>query len=380
MKLLISSIVISFFITLSLSMSSCTKPNAVVSVDTANKIQTYGLKDVNPRIMVGTPLEIPRSFDKYLTTVKTEFNTGQSLWYGRWGGWSGEQLYDFEELNQNINWMKDNGLSPTMHMLVGPDIYMPNWLVNGNWQGWQLDNMLRQLVYAIMDSNNNKDKIDVWNVANELFDDDGTYRDNMVLLKIGYEADKSGLSGAEKINAQHPLFIRKIFSYCREKTYKKLELRDFNIESDLPSSYNYRKTKALFQLIKHMRNSGIPIDAVGIQGHLTIGKSDWILQNNAFQNTVSKFKSLGVEVYVTELDIRTNWQFWNTTLATKQKEDYYNYVKQAIRGGANRINIWGVQDNFDPGWLNNEYPLLWDANLERKPAYYGVKDALEVTK
>jgi GH35 family endo-1,4-beta-xylanase len=379
MKLVISSFVLSLFIPLSLSLSYCSKPNAI-PVDTANKVQPYGLKTINSRVMVGAPLEIARGNEKYIDVIKSDFNTGQGLWYGRWGGWSGEQLYDFAELNQNVNWMKDNGLSPTVHMLVGPDTYMPNWLVNGTWQGWQLDNLLRQLVYAIMDSNNNKDKIDVWNVANELFDDDGTYRDNMVWLKMGYETDKSGLSGTEKINAQHPIFIRKVFSYCREKTFKKLEIRDFNIESDQPSSFNYRKTKALFQLVKHMKNSGIPVDAVGIQGHLTIGKSAWIFQNNTLQTTVNKFKSLGVEVHITELDIRTDGQTWNTTLANKQREDYNNYVKQAIRGGANRIFFWGIQDNFDPFWLQNEYPLPWDANLERKPAYYGVKDALEVTK
>jgi GH35 family endo-1,4-beta-xylanase len=376
MKTFIASIslLLSFF------FLTCTKPDAVVSAGGERKLINVPLKDINPDLLVGAPIEIHRGFDKYNNTIKTEFSTGQSLWYGRWGGWSGEQLYDFNEFNQNVNWMVDNGLSPTMHMLVGPDNYMPNWLVNGNRTPQQLDNLLRQLIYNIMDSNNNKEKVDVWNVANELFDDDGTYRTNMVWRKLGWENDNSGLTGDDKLNTQHPLFVRKAFTYCRDKTGNKLEIRDFNTESDDPSFGNYRKCRALYQLIKHMLNSGIPIDAVGFQGHFDIGKCDVIFNNNRLKETVYKFKSLGIDVNITELDFRTNFRTWNQALADQQKKDYYNYVQQAIDGGASRINFWGIQDDFDPAWLLKEHPLPWDANLEKKPAYFGVAEAIDATK
>jgi endo-1,4-beta-xylanase len=276
--------------------------------------------------------------------------------------------------------MVDNGLTPTMHMLVGPDIYMPNWLINGNKTPEQLDKLLQNLIYSIMDSNDNKDKVSVWNVANELFDDDGTYRTNMVLRKMGWEDDNSGLTEGDKINSKHPIFIRKAFTYCRDKTGNKLEIRDFNIESDEPGFENYRKTKALYQLIKHMLNSGIPIDAVGIQGHHSIGKSDFIFSNNRLKETVYKFKSLGLDVNITELDFRTNFRTWNQTLANQQKQDYFNYIKQAIDGGAGSISFWGIQDDFDPAWLQKEHPLPWDANLEKKQAYFGVQEAIDATK
>jgi GH35 family endo-1,4-beta-xylanase len=375
MKTLIASI----FTLTSIAFTSCTKPNPVVAGG-EKKLINVGLKDINPDLLVGSPLEVHRGFDKYLNTIKTEFSTGQGLWFCRWGGWSGENLYDFAEFNQNINWMVANGLTPTMHMLVGPDIYMPNWLINGNRTPEQLDELLKQLIYNIMDSNNNKDKVKVWNVANELFDDDGTYRTNMVLRKMGWENDNSGLYGGDKINSQHPLFVRKAFTYCRDKTGHKLEIRDFNIESDEPAFENHRKTKALYQLIKHMLNSGIPIDAVGIQGHHSIGKCDLIFNNNELEETVFKFKSLGIDVNITELDFRTDFRSWNTTLANQQKQDYYNYVKQAINGGASSISFWGIQDDFDPDWLKKEYPLPWDASLNKKPAYFGVQEAIDATK
>ena len=129
-----------------------------------------------------------------------------------------------------------------------------------------------------------------------------------------------------------------------------------------------------------MINEQIPIDAVGIQGHLSIGETAWFFDKNMLRETVKKYKSLGIEVYITELDFRSDNRSWNITLAEQQKRDYYNYIKQAIEGGVNRINFWGVQDGFDPFWLLTEHPLLWDENLEKKPAYFGVKMALDATK
>jgi hypothetical protein len=219
------TLIVSIFLLISTYFTSCTKPDSPVVGGGEKKLTNVGLKDINPDLLVGAPLEVHRGFDKYLNTIKTEFSTGQGLWFCRWGGWSGENLYDFDEFNQNINWMVDNGLHPTMHMLVGPDIYMPNWLINGNHTPKELDELLQNLIYSIMDSNNNKDKVNVWNVANELFDDDGTYRSNMVLRKMGWEDDKSGLADDDYINSKHPLFIRKAFTYCRDKTGNKQVLK-----------------------------------------------------------------------------------------------------------------------------------------------------------
>ena len=378
MKLLLPALALPF--TVLLLLANCSKKSPAPTNDPTDTLPNMGLKDINRRILIGTPLEISRGNDKYKSIVKAEFSTGQSLWYPAWGGWVGKNVYDFKEFSANVNWMKANNISPTMHMLVGPDNYMPDWLLNGTWQKDQLDTMLRQMIYSIMDTNDNKIKVDIWNVANELFDDDGTYRTNMMWRKLGWENDNSGLTGDAQINTKHPLFIRKAFTYCREKTSKKLELRDFNIESDDPATQNYRKNKALFQLVKHMINEQIPIDAVGIQGHLSIGETAWIFDKNMLRETVKKYKSLGIEVYITELDFRSDNRSWNTTLSERQKQDYYNYIKQAIEGGVNRINFWGVQDGFDPFWLLTEHPLLWDENLEKKPAYFGVKMALDATK
>ena len=367
-----------YFFTI-LLLSSCThQPNLIVQTE---PVKELALKDINARVLIGSTINIIENNDaKYMDIAKTELSTGQSLWYANWGGWLSEKTYDFTNLNTNINWMKEKGISPQMHMLVGPDPFMPDWLIKGTWHKSELDSLLHHMIYSIMDANDNKDKVDIWNVINELFEDDGTYRTNMVWSQIGWEKDKSGLIKDDKINDKHPIFIRKAFTYCREKTAKKLELRDFNIESNNPVSENDKKYKAIYQLLKHMINEKIPVDAIGIQGHLSVGNDSWRLDSNMLKCTVEKFKALGLEVYITELDARIENQTWTTSLAQKQKQDYYNYIKQAIEGGATRIHFWGIQDGADKGWITTEHPLPWDENFNRKPAYFGIQQALSETK
>jgi GH35 family endo-1,4-beta-xylanase len=370
-----------------LLFSTCTKSTnyvdspPVIQIIPPDTIKELTLKEINPNVLIGSPIEMDFDNDKYKGIIKSEFSTGQSLWYARWNGWDEEKKYNFTNLNNNINWMIQNGLSPMVHMMVGQDTYAPDWLINGKWEVPKLDSLLHGLVDTIMDSNDNKNKVDVWNVANELFDDDGFYRKNIVWNQIGWEVDSSQLTGIEKINKKHPLFIRKVFTYCRNKTKNKLELRDFNIESNNPiHDNNDKRQKAVYQLLKHMLNTNIPIDALGIQGHLLVGQSEWRLEDNTLKNTVEKFKALGIEVYLTEIDAGFENRTWSPKLAEEQKQDYYQYIKQGIQGGVSRIYFWGIQDGMDKGWLTNQHPLPWDENLNKKPAYYGVKQALMDTK
>jgi GH35 family endo-1,4-beta-xylanase len=364
---------------LSLLFWGCTHTK---SVETPNAPDDgLGLKEVNSKVILGSSFDLENTLPLYFETYKKELSAGQALWFPRWDdGWTAEGVYNFSIFNNRVNWLKNNNLSATATLLLGQDIYMPDWLINGNRSGEQLDIMMKNMIDSIMKTNDNKNKVDSWLVINELFEDDGTYRTNVLWNKIGWEADRSNLVGDNKINDRHPLFIRKAFEYCRAKTNKKLELRDYGIEHNNTDRDNYKKHRAIYQLLNHMKNTNIPIDVIGLQGHLLIGDTEWLCKNNALKDIVAKFKALNLDVNITELDIRTNGKTWNDALAQEQKNDYYIFVKQAIEGGANKIDFWGIQDGADPGWFPTEQPLLWSNKLEKKPAYFGVKQALMDTK
>ncbi|WP_113639548.1 endo-1,4-beta-xylanase [Nubsella zeaxanthinifaciens] len=345
---------------------------AAKGIDLGNRI-FYGYGGTNYGIAVdGSPNGI------YTALSKKEYNMGQAYWGAtRWVRVGGS---DFSQLNTCINWFKANNGKAWVTLLTGPDNYMPDWFVNGAFTPAEMDLMLRNLVNEMMESNDNKNKIDIINVANELFNNDGTYRTNMRWNDMGWEDDASALSGTDKINLKHPAFVGKAFQYCREKTKAILELRDYNFEQILPTQPYYHKQKALFQLVKHLKAKGYPIDAVGIQAHYTLGEG--IPGGyDKFKEAVAKFKALGVKVMLTELDVaaakvNNALQPWNNNLAIQQKTDYYNIIKAALDAGVTHISLWGVRDDNDPTWKVGQFPLLFDADFKRKPAYYGVQKAL----
>ena len=327
----------------------------------------------------------------YTQLCKKEFNMGQAAWGP--GRWSKDGPSNFNDVNTVINWSRGQYDKVMAHLITGPNNYMPDWFVNGTFAPTEMDNMLKNLVAEIMTVNDNKTKVDVWNVANELFNNDGTYRTNMRWNDMGWEDDASGLKGTDKINLKHPVFVGKAFQYCREHTNALLELRDYGIENDKPGDRYYTKYKAFYQLIKHLKATNRPVDVVGIQAHMIIGKALAVatadnikgdvpaVGYDGLKKAIKKYKEAGVDVYFTELDIVAEMpngqlQPWTKALAEQQYKDYYNVVKTALESGVKTISLWGLRDNNDANWRYGQGPLLFDENFNRKPAYYAVQKAL----
>lgn len=325
----------------------------------------------------------------YTELCKGEFNVGQATWGP--GRWSKDSPSNFNDVNAVINWSHGQYNKVMTMLITGPDNYMPAWFTGGTFTPTEMDDMLKELVEEIMTVNDNKSKVDVWNVANELFNNDGTYR-NMKWNDMGWEDDESGLTGTNKINLKHPAFVGKAFQYCREQTDALLELRDYGIENDDPNDRYYTKYKAFYQLIEHLKATNRPIDVVGIQAHMIIGRAIAVgtaenmrgeippVSYDGFKKAIQKYKDAGMDVYLTELDIVSpmpdgQLQPWTPALAEQQRKDYYNVVKTAIDAGVQFISLWGLRDNNDPGWRVGQSPLLFDENYNKKPAYYGVQKA-----
>ena len=74
----------------------------------------------------------------------------------------------------------------------------------------------------------------------------------------------------------------------------KLCYNDYNIEN-----WTYAKTQGVYNMIQDFKARGVPIDCVGLQTHFTGGSS---LPGN-FQQTLSSFAALGVDVALTEADV-----------------------------------------------------------------------------
>jgi hypothetical protein len=185
---------------------------------------------------------------------------------------------------------------------------------------------------------------------------------------MGYEADASGLTGIQYVNAKHPIYIRKAFEYARTLTKKKLELRDASIEFPTDSKY-----KAFYQLATHLKKVGAPVDAIGFQTHLNLEQTyDW----DGYANNIKRYIALGYEVMIPEVDVGDIAKTWSEDKADLQKMMYYRLITAAIKGGASDFQTWGILDDNNASWRAGQHGLLYTNAVQAKPAYYGITEAL----
>jgi len=316
---------------------------------------------------------------KVKTVIARDFGLVQTTAYPAWGAWNGTGManvsFDLAAPDEVVNWAEGQGKKTALHLLAGSPTYFPTWLNSGSWTPAQLDTLLNRWITYATTTNGNGTKVDYWNVVNEAFMWNGSYWDSSSVAntnpwqKMGWEADKSGLTGTAKVYAQHPAYIRRAFELARKHTNGKLELRDYGIEFWDGS----KKTRAFYQLVKHLVNSGVPIDAVGLQGHFRTDLSyDW----TKLKQAVQEYRKLGLEVYITEVDYGDADPIAAATTAHRtaawdstQGRNYHDFVKAATSGGANWICLWGVADNTNDYWRKGQSALLYDEAYAPKFAY-----------
>jgi len=372
-SLLLSGVFVLILFTIVLKMTAITSSvNYGTMGDRSPAFSDPTLRELADKagILIGVRAFLKDDAQKAL--IEKEFNTSTRTCYP----YSINKIqgqHDFDSFNEGVNWFYERGMKPMHHMLCGPTQYEPAWIKTIT-STKVLDSLLEERIRSIMLSNDNASKVNVWNVVNESLnwngEKEGEYfkEDMCIWVRLGYEDDKSGLTGDDKINDKHPVYIRKAFEYASKYARGKLELRDNGCEKPC------KKARALYQLVRHLQQSGVRIEGVGLQCHFPLeGRGALNPQGLAYE--ISKYRKIGMEVYLTEVDFGRKKLPWTPELAQKQKEEYKKLIMVALNEGVSQVHFWGLRDD-DENWLRGENPLLFDENLAPKPAYYGVKEAL----
>lgn len=76
----------------------------------------------------------------------------------------------------------------------------------------------------------------------------------------------------------------------------------------------------MLSLVKSLQAANVPLDGIGFQGHLIVGQVP-----TALQSQIEEFTALGLEVALTELDIRMTLPA-TAALYEQQKTDYQNVI------------------------------------------------------
>jgi GH35 family endo-1,4-beta-xylanase len=315
--------------------------------------------------------------------ILKHFNGIQPAVYATWGGfWPQEAPVDAasfrfwtEPLASQAVWAKQHGLHVLHHGILAPNYYFPEWWKTSDYPPEEMELILKRYVEAVVSVPN----VDAWNMFNEMFLGDGRYFpdgpgdwDNR-WVGLGMEPDASGLTGDAKVNPEHPRFIRLALEHAGSLTDGVLELREGT------TFQNPRKLDAMVQLVLHLKNKGVHLDAVGLQGHLDAGEE---IDLKRFRRNVERFRQAGVDVYITELDVglpkgvdpsTVDW----SEVGPRQAEAYSQIVRAAREASVSLISVWGLMDTEDGGWRSGERALLLDPDGGTKPAYHAVRKALE---
>ncbi|WP_433437175.1 endo-1,4-beta-xylanase [Nonomuraea sp. CA-141351] len=287
---------------------------------------------------------------EYARQLAHEFNSTTAGNELKWYATEPQQgVFDFTLGDQVVHFARKNNMVFRGHTLMWHN-QLPDWLTNGAWTADQLRAILKN--HITQEVRHYRGKAYSWDVVNEPFNEDGTYRDTIFYRILG------------------PGYIADAFRWAHEADpHAKLYLNDYNVE------YIGPKSDAYHALVKSLKAEGVPIHGMGFQGHLALQYG----YPTTLQENLQRFADLGVDVAITELDIRMLLPATDDKLATQAK--WYADVTKACLAVRRCVGItlWGHTDKYS--WIPAFFPgegaaLPYDENLNPKPAYYAIRDAL----
>lgn len=292
-------------------------------------------------------------------------------------------VFDFTNADEFVAFGEEHDMTVYGHVLVWHQ-QVPSWVFDAKRQvensnvdvtPEELLARLEEHITALADRYGGK--IAYWDVVNEAFESNGSLRETPWREVLGDD------------------YIATVFELAsRLLPDSKLVYNDYSLVS--PS-----KRAGALAMVKDLQQRGIRIDAIGEQGHYNLSYPSPSDLNRMFDD----FRSLGVEVLVTELDIDvletkaeiTGADLDETEELTPEVNPFVECLPRDVDTElAQRwqtifevltahsdiieaVTFWGVNDQYS--WLNNwpvqgrtNYPLLFNRDLSAKNALKSVLD------
>ena len=262
-----------------------------------------------------------------------------------------------------LNFAKENGMKVHGHVLVwhsqtpeaffheGYDPGKP--LVSKEVMLGRLENYIREVLTQTEEQY--PGVIVSWDVVNEAIDDSTKW------MRSGTQSGWIRVFGDEE-------FILRAFEYARKYAAEGVLLY-YNDYSTADSGKLAGITRLLNLLIPEGN-----IDGYGFQMHHSLSWPG----NAQMEKAVERIAGLGLKLRVSELDIGIS----KYTEETLQKQaDKYRAMMEIMLRFADRteaVQVWGLKD--DMSWrqsTSEKNPLLFDRNMNPKPAFYAVLEAAQ---
>lgn len=250
--------------------------------------------------------------------------------------------FDFSGVEVLVAFAEENRMAFRGHTLVWHS-QNPGWLAQLPEDKAVWEETLRHHITTVVGEY--KGRIRDWDVVNEVIGDDGKMRETVWSKHLG------------------PGYIAQAFRWAREADpAAKLFINDYSTE------LLGTKSDLLYTLVKDLLAQGVPIDGVGFQCHL---EGSTVPDFESIRANFQRFADLGLEVQITELDVRMPGVMDQVAL-DRQAQIYGELLKVLIDGefGTTAV-VWGVTDLRS--WVPGFFPgfgsaLLFDEDYRPKPA------------
>lgn len=281
--------------------------------------------------------------------------------------------YNFADADSLVAFAEAHGMKVRGHNFVWHE-GLPGWFAGTV----NKDNAQKFLVDHIRAVGGRyKGKIHSWDVVNEA-----------IWIRDG-RAD--GLrSSSPWFQMLGPGYIDLAFRTARETDPTALlTYNDYGIEYD--SDEDGKKRAAVLALLKRMKADKVPLDALGIQSHLHAASKDGF--SKGVRELTEGAKALGLQVFVTELDVNDDAVTAEDTTERDQivAEVYRNYLTAALEGPeVKAVLTWGTSDKYT--WLNHgtkarkqhpdrlQRPLPFDPDYAPTAAFFAMRSCFDQAK
>lgn len=332
-----------------------------------------GLKDVvGNKFLVGAALNVRQSSGadtSSLKIVKRHFNSIVAE-----NCMKSEEIqpregeFFFDEADKFVNFGIENNMYIIGHCLIWHS-QCPDWFFTDDKGNNVSPEILRQRMKTHISTvvGRYKGKIKGWDVVNEAIVEDGSYRKSKFYEILGEE------------------FIPLAFQYAHEADPDaELYYNDYGMNVK-------GRREGVVKLIRSLKEKGLRIDAVGMQGHMGMDYPDI----KEFEESMLAFAAEGVKVMITEWDMsalptaRQSANISDTVAFRKSLNPYPDALPDSVNTAWNkrmdefftlfekhsdivtRVTAWGVSDG--DSWKNDfpvrgrkDYPLLFDRNYQPK--------------
>ena len=293
-----------------------------------------------------------------------------------------EGVYDFTLADQFVNKAKAAGLKVLGHCLIWHSQCAPwfHYDDDGNLVSAEvLKQRMREHIYTVV--SHFKGRVDAWDVVNEAFEDDGTPRNSLFYQILGTD------------------YIPLAFQYAHEADPSiQLYYNDFSMNKA-------QKVEGVANFFRPLIQQGLPVTAIGMQGHMVLEGNNYIEE---YEHAINTIAALGVPTFFSEVDLTVlpnPYGFSGANISDaftyrpemdpyrnglpKEKEAEVNqfwidFFQMLLRHHQDilRVNFWCLNDGIS--WRNDfpikgrtDYTTLFDRQNHPKPI---VQKLINLTK